>query len=77
MLDLLSANMAPLMFGSLVVFLLILGPQGRLGEIIARLGEATLTACVIGWQRGAKIFRVHDVRATRRALAMAQAILTA
>lgn len=51
---------------------------GRVLDLpVTERGEATLAACVIGWQRGAKIFRVHDVRATRRALAMAQAILTA
>jgi dihydropteroate synthase len=51
---------------------------GRVLDLpVTERDEATLAACVIGWQRGAKIFRVHDVRATRRALAMAQAILTA
>jgi dihydropteroate synthase len=36
--------------------------------------EATLAACVIALLRGARIFRVHDVAAARRALDMAEAI---
>lgn len=36
--------------------------------------EATLAACVIGLLRGARIFRVHDVMAARRALDMAELI---
>ncbi len=42
-------------------------------EVDERL-EATLAACVVGLLRGARIFRVHDVRAARRALDMAWAI---
>ena len=37
--------------------------------------EATLAACVIALLRGARIFRVHDVVAARRALDMAEAII--
>ena len=37
--------------------------------------EATLAACVIGMVRGARIFRVHDVKQARRALDMADLIL--
>lgn len=36
--------------------------------------EATAAACVMALERGARLFRVHDVRATRRALDMAEAI---
>jgi dihydropteroate synthase len=36
--------------------------------------EATLAACVVALLRGARIFRVHDVTAARRALDMAEAI---
>lgn len=43
-------------------------------EVEQRL-EATLAACVVGLLRGARIFRVHDVRAARRALGMAAAIM--
>lgn len=39
--------------------------------------EATLAACVAGLFRGARLFRVHDVRAARRALDVAEAIRTA
>lgn len=38
--------------------------------------EGTLAACVVALARGARIFRVHDVRSARRALDMAWAILT-
>lgn len=38
--------------------------------------EATLAACVMALLRGARVFRVHDVRAARRALDMAEAITT-
>jgi dihydropteroate synthase len=37
--------------------------------------EATLAACVVALLRGARIFRVHDVAAARRALDMAEAIV--
>lgn len=37
---------------------------------------ATATACALAWERGARIFRVHDVARTRDALAMARAIDT-
>lgn len=36
--------------------------------------EATLAACVVALLRGARVFRVHDVMAARRALDMAEAI---
>jgi dihydropteroate synthase len=36
--------------------------------------EATLAACVVAFERGARLFRVHDVRAARRALDMAASI---
>lgn len=36
----------------------------------------TATACALAWERGARIFRVHDVRHTREALAMARALDT-
>ncbi|MGD8699638.1 MAG: dihydropteroate synthase [Gemmatimonadales bacterium] len=42
-------------------------------EVEDRL-EATLAACVVALLRGARIFRVHDVTAARRALDMAEAI---
>ncbi len=42
-------------------------------EVEDRL-EATLAACVVALLRGARIFRVHDVIAARRALDMAEAI---
>lgn len=37
--------------------------------------EGTLAACVLALARGARIFRVHDVRPARRALDLARAIL--
>lgn len=36
--------------------------------------EATASACVVGLERGARLFRVHDVQPVRRALDMAAAI---
>lgn len=36
--------------------------------------EGTLTACVIALLRGARLFRVHDVRSVRRALDLAESI---
>lgn len=36
--------------------------------------EATASACVVALERGARLFRVHDVRPVRRALDMAHAI---
>jgi dihydropteroate synthase len=43
------------------------GPGGRL--------EGTISACVIALERGARLFRVHDVEAVHRALEVAHAIL--
>jgi dihydropteroate synthase len=36
--------------------------------------EGTLAACIAAYERGARLFRVHDVRAARRALDVASAI---
>ena len=36
--------------------------------------RATATACALAWERGARLFRVHDVAAAREALALAQAV---
>lgn len=36
--------------------------------------EGTVAACVMALERGARLFRVHDVRAVRRALDVAEAI---
>ena len=35
---------------------------------------ATAAACVVAWERGARLFRVHDVANTRDALALAQSL---
>ncbi|HET8713281.1 MAG TPA: dihydropteroate synthase [Gemmatimonadales bacterium] len=35
--------------------------------------RATATACALAWERGARLFRVHDVALTREALALASA----
>ncbi len=62
----------------------LLGPSRKrfVGELAGGLpveerGEATLAACVVGLMLGARLFRVHDVRATRRALDVAESIRTA
>jgi dihydropteroate synthase len=36
--------------------------------------RATAAACALAWERGARLFRVHDVAAAREALALAAAI---
>ena len=36
--------------------------------------RATATACALAYERGARMFRVHDVALTREALALAQAV---
>ena len=38
--------------------------------------EGTIAACVLALAHGARLFRVHDVRAVRRALDVAESILT-
>lgn len=39
--------------------------------------EGTIAACIAAYERGARLFRVHDVRAARRALDVAHAISVA
>lgn len=39
--------------------------------------EGTLVTTVLGYEKGCRIFRVHDVKANKRALKMAEAILKA
>jgi dihydropteroate synthase len=46
-----------------------------LGTAVGDRVEGTIAACVLAAARGARFFRVHDVRAVRRALAVADAIL--
>lgn len=59
---------------------LLVGPSRKrfLGVIAGRdvtdRDRATATACVLAWERGARLFRVHDVATTREALAVAHAI---
>ena len=36
--------------------------------------RATAVACALAWERGARLFRVHDVAKTREALAIASAL---
>jgi dihydropteroate synthase len=47
-----------------------------LGSAVGDRVEGTIAACVLAASRGARFFRVHDVRAVRRALSVADAILT-
>jgi dihydropteroate synthase len=44
------------------------------GQPVEARDRATATACALAWERGARLFRVHDVAAARDALALAQAI---
>lgn len=58
----------------------MVGPSRKrfLGEILGlpprERVEGTVAACVLAYARGARIFRVHDVRPVRRALTVARAI---
>jgi dihydropteroate synthase len=36
--------------------------------------RATAVACALAWERGARLFRVHDVALAREALALAGAV---
>jgi dihydropteroate synthase len=45
-----------------------------LGLPLEARDPATATACALAWERGARLFRVHDVAATRDALVLAQAL---
>ena len=62
-------------------FPILIGPSRKsfigktLGLDVEDRLEATLAACVVALMRGARIFRVHDVAAARRALDMAEAII--
>lgn len=47
-----------------------------LGTAVGDRVEGTIAACVLAAAQGARFFRVHDVRAVRRALSVADAILT-
>jgi dihydropteroate synthase len=38
--------------------------------------RVTAAACALAWERGARIFRVHDVAAARDALAFAASLET-
>ncbi len=59
---------------------LLVGPSRKrfLGTITGRevhdRDRATAAACVVAYDRGARLFRVHDVAAAREALAVAYAI---
>jgi dihydropteroate synthase len=62
---------------------LVVGPSRKrfLGAVTGRPVEerdlATAAACVTAFERGAHVFRVHAVRETREALAVANAVRTA
>ncbi len=43
------------------------------GQPLEARDRATATACALAWERGARLFRVHDVASARDALALAQA----
>jgi dihydropteroate synthase len=59
---------------------LLIGPSRKrfLGAVTGHPVEdrdrATATACALAWERGARLFRVHDVAAAREALALAYAV---
>jgi len=59
---------------------LLVGPSRKrflgavTGQPVDARDRATATACALAWERGARLFRVHDVAIARDALALAQAI---
>jgi dihydropteroate synthase len=44
------------------------------GQPVEARDRATAAACALAWDRGARLFRVHDVAAAREALALAAAL---
>jgi dihydropteroate synthase len=64
-------------------FAVLLGTSRKslIGHILDRTPEerifGTIATSVVGWAAGATLFRVHDVRANRDALLVAQAVLAA
>ena len=62
---------------------ILVGPSRKsfIGNVldlpVAERVEGTIATCVAALERGARLFRVHDVLAVRRALDMAWAILDA
>lgn len=44
------------------------------GRPVADRDRATAVACALAWERGARLFRVHDVGLAREALALAHAV---
>src|SRR5262249_36312604 len=44
------------------------------GQPVHARDRATAAACALAWERGARIFRVHDVAAAREALTFASAL---
>jgi dihydropteroate synthase len=59
---------------------LVVGPSRKrflgvaTGQPVEARDRATATACALAWERGARIFRVHDVAGAREALALARAV---
>lgn len=59
---------------------LMLGPSRKrflgmaAGREVGERDRATAAACVLGWERGARLFRVHDAAGARDALAVAAAL---
>lgn len=47
------------------------------GRDVADRDRATAVACALAWERGARLFRVHDVALTAEALALASAVFNA
>jgi dihydropteroate synthase len=60
----------------------LIGPSRKrfLGAVtggpVDQRDRTTATACALGYDRGARLFRVHDVSSTREALALAHALGT-
>ena len=44
------------------------------GRDVADRDRATAAACLLAWERGARLFRVHEPAAVRDALALARSV---
>ena len=51
---------------------LMIGPSRK--RFLGLSDSVTATACALGWERGARLFRVHDVAEARAALALAHSL---
>jgi dihydropteroate synthase len=51
---------------------IMIGPSRK--RFLGTADSVTAVACALGWERGARLFRVHDVAAARAALSLARSL---